>query len=127
MDPLRALPEAAPILLRHLSAYAELMGEDLARAQREMIVRLMALLCIGGSLLIAIGLACLAIVAQTWGTPNRVATILWMGAGFLALAVCALLVRARIIRTQAPFLGTVKREWRRDRVALERILSPDAH
>lgn len=125
MDPLRILPEAAPIVLRHLSAYAELVGEDLARAQQEMAVRLMALLCIGGSLVFALAMACLAIVAQTWGTPNRVAAILWMGAGFLGLAVCAVLARARILRTQTPLLGSVKREWRRDCVALERILSSD--
>jgi hypothetical protein len=49
-----------------------------------------------------------------------------MGAGFLALAVIAVLVRARILRTQTPLLGSVKREWRRDRVALERILSSDS-
>lgn len=126
MDPLRILPEAAPIVLRHLSAYAELVGEDLARAQREMTVRLMTLVCIGASLFFALAMACLAVVAQTWATPNRVPAILWMGAGFLALAFCAFLVRARIVRTQTPLLGSVKREWRRDRVALERILSSDA-
>jgi Na+-transporting NADH:ubiquinone oxidoreductase subunit NqrE len=126
MDPLRVLPEAAPILLRHLSAYADLIGEDLARAQREMAVRVMTLFCIGGSLVFVLAMACLAVIAETWGTPNRVAAILWMGAAFLGLAVCAFLVRARILRTQSPFLGSVKREWRRDRVALERILSADA-
>jgi uncharacterized membrane protein YqjE len=126
MDPLRVLPEAAPIVLRHLSAYAELVGEDLARAQRELAVRLTALLCIGASLVFALAMACLAVVAQTWSTPNRMAAILWMGAGFLALAVLAVLVRARIVRAQTPLLSTVKREWRRDRVALERILSSGA-
>ena len=126
MDPLRILPEAAPIVLRHLSAYAELVGEDLARAQRELAARLTAMLCIGASLVFALAMACLAIVAQTWGTPYRVPAILWMGAGFLGLAVCAALVRSRIVRTQTPLLSTVKREWRRDRVALERILSSDA-
>ena len=81
---------------------------------------------IGGSLVFALAMACLAVIAQTWSTPNRVAAILWMGGGFLALAVIAVLVRARILRTQTPLLGSVKREWRRDRVALERILSSDA-
>jgi hypothetical protein len=103
-----------------------LAGEDLARAQQEMAVRLMSLLCIGGSLLFALAMACLAVVAQTWGTPNRVAAILWMGGGFIALAGASFLVRSRILRAQTPFLGSVKREWRRDRVALERILSSDA-
>jgi len=123
MDLLRALPEAAPIVLRHLAAYAELLGEDLARAQRELAARFMASVMFGVSLTFALAMVCLGILARTWDTPYRVASIAWMGGVFLFVAVVCGLVRSRILRSQAPFLGSVKDEWRQDRIALERILS----
>ena len=42
--------------------------------------------------------------------------IAWMGTGFLALAVIALLYRSRLVRAQLPFLATVKGEWQEDRL-----------
>jgi uncharacterized membrane protein YqjE len=123
MDLLRALPEAAPILLRHLAAYAELLSEDLARAQRELAARIMASVMIGVSLAFALAMACLAILARTWDTPYRVASIAWMGAAFLFVAIVCGLIRSRVVRAQATFLGSIKDEWRQDRIALERILS----
>jgi uncharacterized membrane protein YqjE len=123
MDLLRALPEAAPIVLRHMAAYAELLSEDLARAQRELAARIMASVMLGVSLAFALAMVCLGILARTWDTPYRVASIAWMGGAFLLVALGCGLIRARILREQAPFLGSVKDEWRQDRIALERIMS----
>ena len=75
------------------------------------------------SLLFAVMMACLAVVAGTWDTPHRVSAIAWMGTGFLALAVIALLYRSRLVRAQLPFLATVKGEWQEDRLILNRVLS----
>ncbi len=120
---LRSLPQLAPALLRHLSAYAELVAQDLGRARREWSARLTVTALAAASLLFAVMMACLAVVAGTWDTPHRVSAIAWMGTGFLALAVIALLYRSRLVRAQLPFLATVKGEWQEDRLILNRVLS----
>ncbi|MGA2776486.1 MAG: hypothetical protein ABSF94_02945 [Steroidobacteraceae bacterium] len=121
MELLRALPQAAPILLRHLAAYADLVGQDLAQAQRNLRVRLIGAVLIAVSLMFALGMACLAVLAYTWNTPDRLASIAWMGAAFLLSAIIAALVMARLVRAQAPFFAAVKYEWREDLEMLARI------
>lgn len=118
-----SLPKAAPAILRHLVAYAELAGEDLERTQRDFGARLFAAVIVGLCVFFVILSACLAVVALTWDTPNRVAAIVWMGGTFLAGAIIAGLYRSKVIGAQAQFLGTVRREWAEDRVILEKILS----
>lgn len=117
------LPKAAPALLRHLVAYADLASLDLARAHREIAAQAVAsaILLIAGFLALFMG--CLAVVAYTWDTPHRVSTIVWMGAGFLLLAVVAALRRANIARTRSAFLGSVRQAWHEDRELLERLMS----
>jgi hypothetical protein len=44
---------------------------------------------------------------------------------FLVVAVLALIYRSRAAKEQAPFLASVRREWREDSVILERILSSE--
>jgi uncharacterized membrane protein YqjE len=117
------LPKAAPALLRHVAAYVELAGYDLARTQRETTANIVALVIVGISVIFALLLGCLAVVAVTWNTPYRLAAIAWMGGGFLVIAVIALIYRANVLRDRAPFLASVRREWDQDRVILERILS----
>jgi uncharacterized membrane protein YqjE len=112
-------------LLRHLAAYIELAGQDLARTQREVTAQLMASIVGAVSALFAVLMGCLAVVAYTWDTPHRVAAIAWMGGGFLVLAVGAAVYWSRVVREQSPFLASVRREWSEDRVILERILSSD--
>jgi uncharacterized membrane protein YqjE len=118
-----SLPKAAPAILRHLVAYAELAGQDLERTQREVGARLLASAIVGLCVFFVILSGCLAIVALTWDTPYRVSAIAWMGGVFLVVAVIAALYRSRVIGGQSPFLGTVRREWAEDRVILEKILS----
>lgn len=125
MELLSALPEAAPILLRHAAAYAELVGEDLARAQRDLSKRIVAGVVIGVSAVFVLGMICLAVIARTWDTPHRSDAIVGMGVAFAAVGLIAGLVRARIIRSEPPFLAAVKAEWHQDRIVLERILHAD--
>jgi uncharacterized membrane protein YqjE len=118
-----SLPKAGPALLRHLAAYVELASLDLARTQREITTELLAFAVVAICGLFAVFMGCLAVVACTWNTPHRVATIAWMGGGFVVVAIAAAVYRANAARAKSQFLGTVRREWEQDRVLLERILS----
>jgi len=120
-----SLPKAAPALLRHLAAYVELAALDLAKAQREAGVQLLAWGILAVCAFFAVLMGCLAVVACTWDTRYRLAAIAWMGGGFLAAAIVAALYRSRAVRAHSPFLHSVRREWQEDRVILERILSSD--
>jgi uncharacterized membrane protein YqjE len=120
-----SLPKAAPALLRHLAAYADLAGLELARAGREITAQIVASAIVGICALFAVGLSCLAVIARTWDTPHRVAAIAWMAGGFLGLAIAAAVYLVRAARSRSQFLASVRREWLEDRVLLERLLSSD--
>ena len=60
---------------------------------------------------------------MTWDTPQRLPAIAWTGGGFLAIAIIAIIYRSKTSAGQAPFLGSVRREWKEDSVILERILA----
>jgi uncharacterized membrane protein YqjE len=120
-----SLPKAAPALLRHLVGYVELAGQDLEQTQRDVGASLVAGAVLLLSLFFLIFSGCLLVVALTWDTVYRVPAILWMGGVFLAVAVVAGWYRRNLVSGQAPFLATVRREWREDRVILDRILAPD--
>jgi uncharacterized membrane protein YqjE len=120
-----SLPKAAPALLRHLAAYFELAALDLQKAQRQIAANLIAVVVIVICLFFAVLMGCAAVIAVTWDTPNRFPAIAWMGAGFLIVAVIAMIYRSYAVRDHAPFLASVRAEWQEDRVILERILSDE--
>jgi uncharacterized membrane protein YqjE len=120
-----SLPKAAPALLRHILAYAELAGQDLEQMQRDFGARLLAGVIVGICVFFLLLTGCLLVVALTWDTPHRVSAIVWMGVGFLLVAIVAVAYRFQVLSTQPPFLATVRREWALDRVILDRILSPE--
>src|ERR1700690_857464 len=84
-----SLPKAAPALMRHIGAYVELVGLDLAKAQREITAQVVVLAIAAVCGLFAAFMACLVVIAITWDTPYRVAAIAWMCGGFLAVAIGA--------------------------------------
>jgi uncharacterized membrane protein YqjE len=120
-----SLRNAGPALLRHIVAYIELAALDLARTQRELTADLIAVAIIVVCALFALLLGCIAVVAGTWDTPHRVAAIVWMAGGFLAIAAAAAIYRFRAARTRSALFAEVRREWQEDRVIVERILSSD--
>jgi uncharacterized membrane protein YqjE len=120
-----ALAKAAPALLRHLVSYTDLASLDLARARREMAAEFLASAVAIICGLFAVFMGCLAVVAYTWDTPHRVAAIVWLGGGFMGVAVVAAVYRANAVRTKSQFLASVRRAWEEDRALLERILSSD--
>jgi uncharacterized membrane protein YqjE len=119
------LPKAAPALLRHAAAYADLASLDFARARREIVAELLASAVAAICGLFAVFMGCLAVVAYTWDTPHRVSAIAWMGIGFLGMAIVAVAYRANAARAKSQFLASVRRQWQTDRVLLERLLSSD--
>jgi uncharacterized membrane protein YqjE len=125
MRVLWSLPKAAPALLRHLGAYIELIACDLDQARRDAIASVVSAMVIGVGLGFALLMGCAAVIAVTWDTPHRLAAIAWMGGGFLAIAVIGLIYRSKSAADQAPFLDSVRREWREDSVIFERILADD--
>lgn len=120
-----SLPKAAPAILRHLVAYVELAAEDLEKTQEELGARVVAAAIMGLCIFFAVFSGCLVVLALTWDTPYRVKAIACMGGVFVVAAILAAVYRSNLINSQAPFLGTVRREWNEDRVILERILSSD--
>jgi uncharacterized membrane protein YqjE len=117
------LPKAAPALLRHLAGYVDLLGQELEDMQRDFGTRLVVAAVVGVSVFFVVLSGCLVVVAMTWDTPYRVAAMAWMGGAFLLIAVVAAAYGFQVVNRQAPFLGTVRREWQADRVILERILA----
>jgi uncharacterized membrane protein YqjE len=117
------LPRAAPALLRHLVGYVDLVGQELDQMQRDFGARLVVAAIVGVSMFFVVLSGCLVVVAMTWDTPYRVAAMAWMGGAFLLVAVIAVAYGFQVVNRQAPFFGTVRREWQADRVILERILS----
>lgn len=120
-----SLPKAAPALLRHLFGYAELAVQDLEDAQHHLTSRLVAGAVLVLSVFFLVSCLCLLVVALTWDTPRRVLAICCMIGGFSVIALFAGLYRSSVARDRLPLLATVRKEWREDRVILERILAPD--
>jgi uncharacterized membrane protein YqjE len=117
------LPKAAPALLRHVAAYADLASLDLARTRREIAAEFLASAVAAICALFAVFMGCLAVVAYTWDTPHRVSAIAWLGGGFLGAAIFAAAYRANAVRAKSQFLASVRRQWEEDRVLLERLMS----
>jgi uncharacterized membrane protein YqjE len=120
-----SLPKAAPALMRHIGAYVELVGLDLARAQREITAQVIASAIAAVCVLFAVFMTCLGVVAYTWDTSYRVAAIAWMGGGFLVVAIVALIYGFSLARSRSSLFTDVRHEWQQDRVLLERLLSAD--
>lgn len=125
MRALWSLPKAAPALLRHLVAYAELAALDLARAQREIGSIFIAVAVAAVCLIFCLFLGCLALIAYYWDTPYRVVAIGCLAGGFLLVAIIMLVYSNRLSRARTPFLGDLRHEWQEDRVILEHALSSD--
>ena len=125
MRGLWSLPKAAPALMRHIGAYIDLAGLDLARTQREITAQVVAVAIVAICVLFAVFLTCLGVIAYFWDTPYRLAAIAWMAGGFLVVAIAAAIYRSRAARARLRLLSDVRREWQEDRVILEKMLSAD--
>ncbi len=125
MRGLWSLPKAAPALLRHLAAYAELAALDFARAQRELGSIVIACGCVALCGFFFVLLACLGVIAYFWDTPYRLTAIGCLAGGFLIAAVIMLMYLNRLLSSRTPFLGDLGREWQKDKVILEHAFSDE--
>jgi uncharacterized membrane protein YqjE len=123
---LGSVPQLASVLLRHLDAYAELAGEDLARSRAQIGLAAGGVLMILASLLFALQMLCLAAVAAAWDTPARMRVIFGLLGLFTILAAGALIRLRRLLRARTPVLEAVRREWEQDRRTLLSLLSGEA-
>lgn len=117
------LPKVAPVFLRHIMAYVDLAGQELEQTQRQFGARIVAAAVLGVCIFFVILSGCLLVVAITWDTPSRVAAVASMAGVFLLAALIAAAYGRQVAKRQAPFFGTVRREWQEDRAILERLLS----
>ncbi len=112
---LEALPRLALAVLRHLSAYGELLyeeGGEVARRLRRGLISF-AIAAVAG--FIALELACLWIIAATWNGPNRLTAVGALCIGFAVLAVISTAYASNVQSAggRRPF-ARVRAEWRAD-------------
>ncbi len=106
-------------------AYIELVGFDLDQSRRDTSANILASVIVGVALFFAVLMGCALVIALTWNTPHRIAAICWMGGGFIAIAVIAIVYRSNAMQAQQPFLATVRREWQEDSALFERMTSDE--
>jgi uncharacterized membrane protein YqjE len=111
--------------MRHIGAYVELAGMDLAKAHREITAQVVASAIAAVCGLFAVFMACLGVIAYTWNTSYRVAAIAWMCGGFLVVAIGAVIYRSNLARKRTALFTDIRREWQEDRIILEHFLSSD--
>ena len=118
---LLSLQRAAPVLLRHLSAYAELAGQDLAASKVELAARARSALVLLVSTVFALVMLCACVIAATWDTPYRLAAVAGLVGLFVIIAGAAAIHLARSPAQRA--FAAVRREWRQDRALLEQLVA----
>ncbi len=125
MSGLWSLPQAAPIVFRHLGAYAELAAQDLAVSREQFRIRIGSMMLAFVAALFALLMMCVAIVAAGWDTPYRMTAVYALTAFFVAIAIGAGIYFNRARLRQPPLFAAVRREWAIDRVILGRMLDGD--
>ncbi|HTP38802.1 MAG TPA: hypothetical protein VMI92_04445 [Steroidobacteraceae bacterium] len=123
MNGIWSLPQAAPILMRHLGAYAELAGQDFEAVRQQIRVRLISMLLMALGAFFAVLMICVAVIAAAWDTPQRMSAIYWLIGVFVALCIASGGYFMSVRRGQPPPFATVRREWALDREILARILA----
>jgi uncharacterized membrane protein YqjE len=115
-----------PVVLRHLDAYAEVVGEDAREATAFIARRLLRLLIAGACAFVALLMLCAWLVILAWDTPWRA----WTAAGLVLLfgGVAAALawpaLRGQAGR-DALFFNRTRHELSRDRELLARAFDGD--
>ena len=117
------LPRVAPVLVRHLGAYVELLMQDLARGRAGFARQLTMLMIAAFGFAGAAVMLCVAILAASWDTTHRMTAVYSLLAFFVGLSGLAAAQAARLRSKQPPLFAGLEREWRLDRVLVARVLS----
>lgn len=122
------LAPLVPAVLRHLEAYAEIVGEDARDAASAVARRLLALLLAAAASFIALLMACVWLLALTWDGPWRAWTAAGLALAFAAgAAALAIPVLRRRTKPEEQLFPRVRQEWGRDRVLIDRALNGADH
>lgn len=121
LQSIRSLQQALPILLRHLSAYLELAGQDLVAIKDEITARMKALVLVAASGLLSVLMICVFVIALTWDSEARLPAIGILCGVFIAATVAAMLYLNK--RSIASTFPSVRREWQQDKEIVYQLLA----
>jgi len=112
----------ASLVVRHASAYGDLMAEDLGAAWSALQRRLLAGAVMAAAGLLFVQMMCVWILAMTWDTVDRqwvIGTI----AGFFFLITCAAGMFLRTLTGRRPAVFNLSaQEWDKDQHLLTEVL-----
>ena len=117
------LPRTASLLLQHIAAYADLLGQELVRSRTIFRSRLGGMLLLAAALAGATAMICVAVIAANWDTPRRMTAIYALLACFFGLAVVAASYLIHLQLRQPPPFARLRQEWQLDRQLLGTLLS----
>ena len=114
----------ASLVVRHVSAYGDLLAEDLSAAWASLGQRLWLGVVLAAAVLLFVQMACVCIVAMTWDTPHRQSVIGGLALLFLLVAGAAGAMLRTVKRSSPPILHLSAKEWEKDQQLLDEILAP---
>lgn len=123
---LLSLPRLLPVLGRHVLGYAELAALDARDAVTHVTERVLAILGAAFAAAFTLGTLCLLVIAMTWDTPYRVASLVALFAAFAVITLAACSIALRKAREDQTVFRHVRESWRRDQVALRDALDERA-
>jgi hypothetical protein len=113
----------ASLAVRHVSAYGDLIADDVSSSYEAFGRRLWAGLVLAAGVGFSVAMACVWAIALTWNTAGG----LWLIAGlfglFVTISLAAFLVLKVLKGQQRSLLPKTGSEWRKDRVLLDDLLS----
>jgi uncharacterized membrane protein YqjE len=122
------LAPLVPAVLRHLEAYAEVVGEDAREAAGAVARRLLALLIAAAASFIALLMFCVWLLALAWDSPWRTWTAAGLAVAFaVGAAALAFPVLRRRTNPEDMLFPRVRQELKRDRVLIDRALNGGNH
>jgi hypothetical protein len=104
-----------PALLRHASAYAELLIAETGDALRQWRRRAVGAAVAAGAAMMALALGCVWIIAANWDGPNRLNVVAGLCAAFVLIAFVGVIYArgGRVAGQPLPFERLAK-EWQAD-------------
>lgn len=117
---------AASLIVRHASAYADLIAEDVGLAHTALLRRLLVGAVLMTSGVFSIAMACAWAIALTWDTPGRIWLIAGLFALFMVVALVSLVVLKTLQNRRHGLLTRTRLEWQKDRVLLDDLLARPA-
>jgi hypothetical protein len=116
------ITSAAPILAEHASAYGELIADDVLTASQAFSKRLWVGVALAMAVLIAILLACTWLIARSWDSPDRLATIGALAGFFFVVSLVAGVVLYVLQTKPIRLLHRTRLEWDKDRLLVEDLV-----